>query len=187
MKTRIKNSTRLSDDDARRLTTAFINGTTSLPEEESLFAYYRSSPVAEDLEEYRQMMLWYDNGLKLEEDAPVKKPVVSGYIIKVFAPFAAALAIIITLAVGSIPTGFTEDQTDMYAIYEGSYIIRNGKKITDLRQILPTILKSEQFCDEMIRLSDIKVPDAEDVMREAMIGCYGNYELANYATDNFSN
>ena len=54
---------------------------------------------------------------------------------------------------------------DEYAIYEGSYIVRNGEKITDIEKIMPEIQKAEVYIDTVGQgvTLDFSIPD-EDLM-----------------------
>jgi hypothetical protein len=54
-----------------------------------------------------------------------------------------AIAAAIVLAFGVGIRLYTQyEQQKEYACYEGSYIIRNGKKITDMKTIMPVIKKT---------------------------------------------
>ncbi len=64
MKAKKKNISNLSDIEAKRLTSAFMDGNTTLEQESELYRYYSSANIAPELEEFRDMMLWYSNGLK---------------------------------------------------------------------------------------------------------------------------
>ena len=43
-----------------------------------------------------------------------------------------------------------QKQQEQYAIYEGSYIIRNGIKNTDIKEILPELKATELQVSEML-------------------------------------
>ena len=43
-----------------------------------------------------------------------------------------------------------QKQQEQYAIYEGSYIIRDGKKITDIELILPELQATELEVSEIL-------------------------------------
>jgi hypothetical protein len=48
-----------------------------------------------------------------------------------------------------------QQQQEEYALYEGSYIIRNGQKITDIKQILPELKATELEVSEMMKQENI--------------------------------
>ena len=98
MKAKKKNISNLSDIEAKRLTSAFMDGNTTLEQESELYRYYSSANIAPELEEFRDMMLWYSNGLKSHspDNLPVQK---SGKrllrnLIRIMTPIAAAIAVV---------------------------------------------------------------------------------------------
>ena len=59
------------------------------------------------------------------------------------------------------------DIPEEYLAYQGSYIVRDGKKITDLRIVVPEILKTEQYIDDRINSVDEAI-DINQAMIESM-------------------
>ena len=52
--------------------------------------------------------------------------------------------------------------------YEGSYIIRDGKKITDLRVVVPEIRRNEKLVSEQLRQIDMSIEEAESALDRAL-------------------
>lgn len=189
MKTDSNNTRRrLSAAEAKKLTAAFLDGSTTLEQESLLYDYYSRGPVAPELEEYREMMSWYSAGLKLDTPSPEIKPKAYSFksIARIIAPLAAAVALIISLTVMSIPSS-EPMQANIYAEYEGSYIIRNGKKITDLQQILPSILKAEQTCRSFDLMVAEQEAAANEIVRQALIEHYGSEVVLKYLPEEMYN
>ena len=67
---------------------------------------------------------------------------------------AAAASLLLLIGIGFGYRSYQKQQSE-YAIYEGSYIIRDGKKITDLRQILPILKATEQEVSEILDQNNI--------------------------------
>lgn len=149
--------------DINRLISRFLDGETSLDEEKTLYAFFSRPDVPEELEPYRPMFGWYaslavhnDETDRPDNDGersalsatPVKKDRPLFRLLRPWqwAGIAAMLAVLFTvgffLRTPSIP--------EEYLAYEGSYIIRNGKKITDLRIVVPEILRTQQVVDESL-------------------------------------
>lgn len=155
----------LSDDEARRLTVAFLDGSTTPEEERELYNYYGGKRVAPDLECYSQMFAWYDN---LENSASTKTG--SRHNTRFFAA-AAAIAALMLVGVG-LTIGISSDNSEpsLDRIYAGSYIIRNGKKITDIKEILPELQKADRIVDSTLTASILNYPDNPDlvILNEAL-------------------
>ena len=155
----------LSDEEARRLTTAFLDGATTPQEERDLYNYYSGKRVAPDLENYRQMFAWFDN---LESSASGK--LANKRNTRFFAT-AAAIAALMLVGVG-LTIGISSDDSELSLdrMYAGSYIIRHGKKITDIKEILPELQKADRIVDSTLTASVMNYPDNPDlvILNEAL-------------------
>ena len=125
----------------------FFNGETSCKEEKELFAYFRQKNISSEVEQYREMMLWYDAGLQVSQKNAIKgNNVKSRWIVSRYISIAAS--IIIVLSVGFSYIAQNLHNKELYEIYEGSYIIENGVKNTDLTQILSEVQRGEMLVDQ---------------------------------------
>lgn len=148
----------LTDEEARRLTVAFLDGSTTPEEERELYNYYSGKRLAPDLECYRQMFAWYDN---IESHATTKYDRRSTRFFATAAAIAALLLVGVGLTIGISSDGAEQSVDRMYA---GSYIIRNGKKITDIKEILPELQKADRIVDSTLTASVLNYPDNPDVL-----------------------
>ena len=155
----------LRDDEARRLTKAFLAGDSTQKEEQTLYNYYAGKHVAADLECYREMFAWYDN---LENGQTVKA--VRRRNTRFFA-IAASIAALLLVGVGfAIGVSADDSELSLDRMYAGSYIIRHGKKITDIKEILPELQKADRIIDSTLTASAINYPDNPDmvILNEAL-------------------
>lgn len=129
----------------------FLEGRTSNAEEQLLYDYFSEENVAPELAQYREMFRWYAAGMPEHKD----KSIVLPHLTKTTRRWlAAAASLLLLIGIGFGYRSYQKQQSE-YAIYEGSYIIRDGKKITDLRQILPILKATEQEVSEILDQNNI--------------------------------
>lgn len=129
----------------------FLDGRTSNAEEQQLYDYFSEENVAPELMQYREMFRWYATGMPEHKD----KSIVLPHLTKTTRRWlAAAASLLLLIGIGFGYRSYQKQQSE-YAIYEGSYIIRDGKKITDLRQILPILKATEQEVSEILDQNNI--------------------------------
>ena len=126
-----------------KLLDKYMDGTSTLDEEAILSEYFRGKDIPQEWEDYRQLFQ------EIEEMRPQPQTIKSrmGRSYKWIA-IAASLLILVGIGFG---VRQYQDQQEQYAIYEGSYIIRDGKKITDIKQILPELKATEQEVSEILK------------------------------------
>ena len=120
----------------------FLDGATTNAEEQQLYEYFAGNNVARRLRKY--MFGWYAGGMKGQLpdiwDAACKCPKARTRWIRAAVSTAAAILLIAGVTVAYVQYRQTQR---LYATYEGSYIVRNGKKITDIKSILPELKRIE--------------------------------------------
>lgn len=138
----MNNDKKISHDEARVLTELFMAGATTCADEKDLYTYYNSDDVASDLLQYRDMMRWYAAGMPAKT---IRKPHIAHRMVRIWriAGIAAMLAIVFTTGISYL--SYRNERNEELAMYEGSYIIRDGKKITDLNEILPELKRAEAY------------------------------------------
>ena len=121
----------------------YMDGTSTLDEEAILNEYFRGKDIPQEWEDYRQLFQ------EIEEMRPQPKAIKRwmGWPYKWIA-IAASLLILVGIGFG---VRQYQDLQKQYAIYEGSYIIRGGKKITDIKQILPELEATEREVSEILK------------------------------------
>lgn len=118
----------------------FMDGATSNAEEQMLYAYFAGTDIAPELERYKAMFGWFAGGMAGPLPQQAKRRPAMRRVLRWTGVAASALLL---LGAGICYHGHSERQK-LYATYEGSYIIRNGKKITDLKVILPELKRVEE-------------------------------------------
>ena len=125
----------------------FFNGETSCKEEKELFAYFRQKNISSEVEQYREMMLWYDAGLQVSQKNAIKENnVKSRWIVSRYISIAASVIIVLSIGFSYITQNL--HNKELYEIYEGSYIIENGVKNTDLSKILSEVQRGEKLVEQ---------------------------------------
>lgn len=135
-----------------RLTEQFLNGCTTPAQEQALFAYYRRSSAGslpDELEQYRPMMEWY------AAMTPASRQLHRRII-------AAAAIVAVLLSAGiSISTLSGTNENSLYTCYKGSYIIRNGQRISDTEQIYPALIHAEYTADSLAAVAERQAYEME--------------------------
>lgn len=170
----------------------FFEGQTTNEEEQTLYRFFDRDDVPQELLQYKPVMKYFESGLndemrinelpKLTDDTnelpesatmvlrhPASKVQSSNR--KRWIVWCGVAASFLLVLFSSIYLLTANDYLDPYA---GSYIIRNGVRITDLDQIRPELeaaiqksLLLEQEADQLIeRLSSIDNSQEEQIMQE---------------------
>ena len=152
----------------------FMEGETTHAEEQAIYRFFRTDNVPEHLKEYAPMFAWYEEGMPEEkkmEDSTIKRNTFWKRI--PLGVWSMGVAAILVIGIGmGILSGLDKDMEDECSCYEGSYVMINGKRITDEKKIMPIILEtlaeSERMEKQMeerweaIRLSDEKIKETEN-------------------------
>lgn len=159
---RLQHNPALTEAEASELMERFFDGETTRTEEHLLSRYLRSGEASPEMRRYASLIGWLDDGMP------------SGYLrerrrrlsqIWTFAcSTAAMLAVVVTLGIGYSRATGTE-----YSQYEGSFVVRNGQRITDIRAIMPQIHRAEALAVASSAASTAfgDVPMDEDMRRAA--------------------
>lgn len=133
----------------QQLITRFLDGETTNAEEQTLYDYFAGDDVAEGLRQYQEMFRWYAQGMPEVCSGPTASllRLNSRFTRTKLLAIAASLLLLVGVGLGYWQY---QQQQEEYAIYEGSYIIRDGKKMTDIRQILPELKAVEREVSEIM-------------------------------------
>lgn len=147
----------------------FMEGETTNEEERAIYRFFREEEVPAHLKEYAPMFAWYEGGMKEDSITPKKRFRLS------FRTWSIAAMIAIVLGFGSLMLLEEEDNLlNEWECYEGSYMEVNGKRITDVKQIMPEILEtlSRAECIERMaqeRMEQIRLSEEEIQAKEKLI------------------
>lgn len=126
----------------RQLIDRFLDGETTNAEEQTLYDYFTGENIAPELTQYREMFRWYSAGM------PEIKAKKSPMQIRKILTLAASVLLLVGIGFGIYRY---QKQQQEYELYEGSYIIRNGVKMTDIKQILPELKATERKVSEIMK------------------------------------
>ena len=133
-------------DRTRFLVERFMDGATTNGEEQELYEFFRSDSVPADLRKLHPMFAWYAGGM--QTPLPVHRPLRR----RLFTLIGVAAVALLLFGAGFGVWQHIENER-LYEIYAGSYVIRGGKKITDLREIMPELQRdadrAERICSEL--------------------------------------
>lgn len=158
---------------AARLLERFLDGDSTPAEERALYALYTSTArgsLAPELEARRDMMEWY------AAMAPSRRR-------RRIHAIAAGIGAFVAVAAGvTLAVGGSDDDNGLYACYRGSYVVHNGKRISDLAEIHTALARAEFTADSLLdaseRQSQLLESDPEARMIDMAVSSIGNPELA---------
>lgn len=133
----------------RSLIEAFLDGTTTDTQERELYAFFETAgTLPADLEQYRGMFAWYAGLPSDSSDGSMqKKRNRRKFWFTAMSGLAATVAILVAVAIFTMPGNNGTDE--FYAAYQGSYVIRGGQRITDLKTIYPELMRAERLVDSL--------------------------------------
>ncbi len=144
---------RINDIQARELMARFLSAETTLAEERQLRDYFAAGNVAPDLAPMAEMMAWYnqlsdqgtsESAASTRTASVAKSP--SRWLARITA-VAASVALIFALAWSMSLSSGAEVPEDL--AYEGSYVIVNGQKITDVSLIFDQLKWAESYAQSL--------------------------------------
>lgn len=162
----------LNDSEARLLLVRFEAGETSLEEEQTLYAYFHRRDLPADMRALRGLMSWYEGGCVgepfLEEPVSAKKHTNR---FRQILLSAASVALLVALGFAAFTlTGRSaaESSAEEFAeLYRGSYVIRNGEKITDPALIRDDIMRARHLTDSINQLIAMRT-DRQHLLESAV-------------------
>lgn len=150
---------KVTKENVEQLINRFMEGETCNEEEAALYKFFQEETVPDRLKVYKPMFAYFAGGMK-DEDLPASHD--SAKIVNIdSAPrkntnvFNRWSKFILPLVVGLAAcfTGVTflvhyEQQQTLYNSYSGSYIIDHGKRLSNIRDIMPKLKVVEAHADE---------------------------------------
>ena len=162
----------------------FMEGETTNAEEQAIYRYFRTADVPEHLKPYAPMFAWYEEGMpdealseevKTESPVMMKKPFLKRIPLEMWSMGVAAV-LVIGIGLGVV-LSFGDKQHEEWSYYEGSYIVVNGKRITDEKTIMPIILETLAKTEAMEKCFEAQLDENERIEKyveekEAMLANY---------------
>ena len=156
-----------------KLVERFLDGATTPAEEREIYAYFARHRDLGELETYRAMFRWYAS---LPQTA-ARRPRVRRRVWWSAAGVAAATAVAVWAGL-SFGTPRTAVDSELYARYRGSYVVQDGKRITDLSVIYPCIMRAEATADSLNAVMAEADSDYEEAIIDEAIRGISDQELA---------
>ncbi len=167
----------INDNNISQWVERFLDGETTCAEEQELYRYFSRRDLPAGMEQHREMFAWYSslgagNNEKLLENATGKADKsIKARLLRMrpwqWISVAASIAVLIAIWFTFRPSG-ASDLSEEYMAYEGSYIIRDGKKITDLNIVVPEILRHERIINERIEAVENSFNKVDDAMMQSV-------------------
>lgn len=129
-----------------RLVAKFLDGETSLQEERRLYDYFAQSSLPRQLEQYRLLFAGFAAIGKPQE----RRHATHIHLWRIVAGMAAAVLIVL----GRWQISNLHEEWALARIYSGSYVIDNGHRIDDLRQIETDIKTTLTQADHIERQAE---------------------------------
>ena len=125
----------MKEKEIQQLIERFLEGETTNAEEQMLYDYFNGRDVADSLKPYQEMFRWYAARMPEQKANPKRRTYAK------WLSIAASILLLVGIGFGY---RYYQEQQELYAIYEGSYIVRDGVKNSDIKQILPELQATEQ-------------------------------------------
>lgn len=159
----------------------FFDGYTSNEEERELYSFFSQNEIPKHLQKYKQVFEYFEEGI-LDETQPKSKiedPVLQNIPAKkqkrsLYTIAGIAASILIALSVYTI----LENKSEKFDPYEGSYIVRNGVRITDMNVIRPELEKTYQ---EVIYQQEKGKRTIDDAINQSQ-----NYDVEKYIKEQYN-
>lgn len=135
---------KVTKDNVEQFIGRFMEGETSNAEEAALYKFFREENIPEKLKMYKPMFAYFEGGLKREEPLvhePHAQKRWRRYILPVITGVAACF-------IGAVGFMHYEQKQNLYNSYSGSYVIEHGRRLSDIRQIMPKLKMVEMHADE---------------------------------------
>lgn len=146
----------------------FMEGETTNAEEQAIYRFFHTGEVPEHLKSYTEMFAWYEEGMPEEElSKPKAQPLWKRLPLEIWSMGIAAM-LVIGIGLGII-LSFSDSQHEDWSCYEGSYVEVNGKRITDIEEIMPFILHTLAEAEAIERNIEerlAKIQDTENYIKK---------------------
>ncbi|MBQ8888665.1 MAG: hypothetical protein IJY59_04170 [Bacteroidaceae bacterium] len=164
----------------------FMEGETSNEEEQAIYHFFHTEEIPEHLKPYAPMFAWYEEGMPEKEggqrslektEAPkIEKQSYWKRMMPTMWGMGIAAMLVIGIGLGVIAF-FDEDQTEEWSCYEGSYVEVNGKRISDVKAIMPSIQKTLAEAEQIEkqieeRLEAVRKSEEAIMEKEKMLANY---------------
>lgn len=160
----------LTKDNIEEYIARFMEGETTNDEERAIYRFFRSEEVPAHLKKYTPMFAWYEEGMPQEPSAHATKAKHRFRLPVEVWSIGIAASIALVLGLGAL---FFWDNNqklpEEWACYEGSYIEVDGKRISNIEEILPFIIETLNQAETIERLAQERIDEikrSEEFVRQ---------------------
>jgi len=147
----------------------FLEGETTNAEEQAIYSFFRTGKIPPHLMEYAPMFAWYEGGMQGEPEPKQTgelKPKKKHIRLRIpIAAWSAGIAAMVVVALGLGILFYSDNDAPIHSedwsCYEGSYIEVGGKRITDIKQIMPLILEEQAAAEQKEKLAEQRIREME--------------------------
>ena len=145
----------------------FLAGETSNAEEQAIYQFFRTKDVPNHLKKYAPMFAWYEGGMQGELESVVAEKQKSQknrfQVPGIVWSAGIAAMVVVTLGLGILfYSDYSGDiQLEEWDCYEGSYIEVGGKRMTNIKQILPLLLEEQAEAERKEKLAEQRIREIE--------------------------
>lgn len=155
----------------------FFDGQTSNAEEQELYAFFNNPGIPEVLQSYQSVFAYFETGIKdeLNEQSAKTERFSRKSPGKLWLWIGTGVAVSLLFF---LVYSFGFDRPASFNPYEGSYIVRNGVRITDMNEILPELeysLREVELQQEKAEHIAYQVNRKEKLLREREINAVNPY------------
>ena len=124
----------------------FLDGETTNAEEQAIYRFFCTGNVPAHLKEYAPMFAWYEGGMQGEPKPQAMEDTKA--------------MVVVTLGLGLLVfSGQNLAKNHKWSCYDGSYIEVNGKRITDVKKIMPCIIETLEYANEVEQLARQRIDE----------------------------
>ena len=177
----------VTNEHIEELLERFFEGKTSNTEEQLLYDFFAGNNVPEHLLNYKDIFTYFGNDIKeefgeIKPDIPVRRIKIRKWIL--WTGVAASLLVLVLFN----PFAYGNNTFDPY---EGSYIIRNGVRITDMKIIRPeleaTVQQILQQQEDLEQLKTMMEKESQFPDEEESLKAHYNSILEDFENENIRN
>lgn len=129
----------METDRIKKLIDRYFEGRTTVGEEREIYAYFSSGKADGELNEYRDMFLDMASADMDFASNKVRKPKFAINVSSVWRRVSVSVAAVVAVAFGTVFAINSIEEKKLANLYEGSYVITNGKRVDNLMEIKGTI------------------------------------------------
>lgn len=152
--------------DIKVLIQRFFDGDSTPGEEAALYSWFAANPDAGEFERFRPLFGWFEALPRQNADSeavPERKPRRRRWLAAASIALAVAAASFLALMLAD---GKSAPADELYAQYRGSYVMKDGKRITDIEAIYGELIRAQATVDSLAAAAEKADRDLTERLRQ---------------------